>query len=391
VNEPWTWLCLLVLGIQAGCAPRAPEHARNSAPYPPSTVIRSVSFDFTTHRRLAPGSDNWPLTWADDDHQYTSWGDGGGYRGTNRECRVSLGFGRVEGDPDAYRGIDVWGAPGCAPNPATFQGKSNSLLALNGRLYAWVHPGSDVRNLEWSRLYRSDDRGGTWEATGVEFTHAADSVGLLAFLQFGQGYQGARDGFVYVYATLLRTAVWEVQRPGELLLLRVPLDRIEDQAAYQYYAGLGPAGDPRWGPPEARRPAFRDPNGVMRNSAAYNAALGRYFLVTNHTARNQGNLALFEAPEPWGPWATVLYASGWPGNVADVPNNTFLAHFAPKWWSADGRGFVLVFTGKTANDSWNSVEGAFTVFAPDAVAPRARADSRTLFTTAARSKAAERR
>jgi hypothetical protein len=52
---------------------------------------------------------------------------------------------------------------------------------------------------------------------------------------------------------------------------------------------------------------------------------------------------------------------------------------------------VLVFTGKTANDSWNSVEGAFTVFAPDAVAPRARADSRTLFTTAARSKAAERR
>ena len=49
------------------------------APYPPSAVITGVTFDWSTHVRLAPGSDNWPITWADDDHQYTCWGDGGGF------------------------------------------------------------------------------------------------------------------------------------------------------------------------------------------------------------------------------------------------------------------------------------------------------------------------
>ena len=30
-------------------------------PYPTSQVIERVEFDFTTHRRLAAGSDNWPV------------------------------------------------------------------------------------------------------------------------------------------------------------------------------------------------------------------------------------------------------------------------------------------------------------------------------------------
>jgi len=49
-----------------------------AAPYPSSTVITDMNFDFSTHTREAEGSDNWPITWADDDHQYTSWGDGNG-------------------------------------------------------------------------------------------------------------------------------------------------------------------------------------------------------------------------------------------------------------------------------------------------------------------------
>ncbi len=45
-------------------------------PYPPRPIIRQITFNWSSHLRLASGSDNWPVTWADDDNQYTVWGDG---------------------------------------------------------------------------------------------------------------------------------------------------------------------------------------------------------------------------------------------------------------------------------------------------------------------------
>ncbi len=80
--------------------------------YPPSPVIAGLSLDWSTHRRHALGSDNWQLTWADDDHQYGAWGDGGGFGGSNDEGRVGLGFARIEGDWQNYRGFNVWGGKG---------------------------------------------------------------------------------------------------------------------------------------------------------------------------------------------------------------------------------------------------------------------------------------
>ncbi|HJX09709.1 MAG TPA: hypothetical protein VJ733_04335 [Candidatus Binatia bacterium] len=41
----------------------------------------------STLRNLAPYSDNWCITWADNDHQYTSWGDGGGFGGDQKDGR----------------------------------------------------------------------------------------------------------------------------------------------------------------------------------------------------------------------------------------------------------------------------------------------------------------
>ena len=96
--------------------------AATKPPYPPSPLIRDVRFDFSTLDRRAPGSDNWPLTWADDDRQYAAWGDGGGFGGTNRDGRVGLGVARVQGTADAYRGVNVWGGKN-SEAPATFAGK----------------------------------------------------------------------------------------------------------------------------------------------------------------------------------------------------------------------------------------------------------------------------
>ena len=50
------------------------------APYPPSPVIKRVIWaPVGTVVRKAQGGDNWPITWADDGHLYTAYGDGNGF------------------------------------------------------------------------------------------------------------------------------------------------------------------------------------------------------------------------------------------------------------------------------------------------------------------------
>ncbi|HEY7529933.1 MAG TPA: DUF4185 domain-containing protein [Gemmatimonadota bacterium] len=336
----------------AGCSggdPSDPDRRPVPEDVPGVLDFGTIAFDFRTHQRLAEGSDNWPLTWADDDHQYTSWGDGGGFGSE----RASLGVARIEGGPDAVRGVNVWTG---AEHPGVLRGKSYGIVSVDGVLWMWVSPRSGAFNWDEARLYRSADHGATWTDTGVAFDGARDRVAIPSFLQFGRDYAGARDGFVYVYATNFHLRDWVVQRPGEIVLLRVPRGSLADRGSWEFFAGLDAEGRPRWTADVAgREPVLRDPNGVMHTSAIHNPGLARYLLVTSHSQASAGNIAIRAAPEPWGPWTTVLYESSW--GVPHVPANTFYWNFSPKWLSADGRSFVMVFTGTDENDSWNLVRG----------------------------------
>jgi hypothetical protein len=343
--------------------------AAQQPPYAPSPVISEVVWDFSSHKQQAPGSDNWPITWADDDRQYTTWGDGGGFGGTNSDGRVSLGVARVEGSVTSYTGFNVWG--GKNPEwPATFGGKSYGILSVAGVLYMWVSPGSDTNNYNEARLYKSDNHGASWTPASWAFVQS-EGVILPTFLQFGKDYQGARDNFVYIYANRLKiSSTLSVQKPGEITLMRVPKTRIMDRVAYEFFAGLDVAGNPTWTTDLAiQRPVFTDPNGVGWNtSVSYNLGIGRYLLLTEHTSSSRGNLGMFDGPTPWGPWTTVTYTSAFGSPI--IESNTFFWNFANKWLSADGKSFVLVFTGTGSNDAWNTVQGTFVVSAfPDSTPP----------------------
>src|SRR6266581_1433784 len=75
--------------------------------YPPSPVIRGIQWAPTnTIIRLANGSDNWPMTWADDDALYTAYGDGNGFEPQLKE-KLSLGLAKVLGHPRDIRGINL--------------------------------------------------------------------------------------------------------------------------------------------------------------------------------------------------------------------------------------------------------------------------------------------
>jgi hypothetical protein len=336
-------------------------------PYPPSPVIARVEFDWATHRRLAPGSDNWPITWADDGNLYAAWGDGGGFGGTNSQGRVLLGIARIEGNPPDYTGRNVWG--GHAPeHPAQFGGKSYGILSVGGVLYLWVAPQPNP-HLATSQIAFSKNHGATWEFADWKFEFK-DAITIPTFVNFGRDYAGARDGYVYSYyihpqwgpgiATKTKAHTFDVHAPGRLYLSRVPKDAILQRNRYEFFAGLDPkTKQPLWSRDLAKKqPAFADANGVGWNvSVTYNAGLKRYLLTTEHTETHAGKFGLFDAPEPWGPWTTIAYDDAWGADHVEV--STFYWVFTPKWINPDGTQFTMLFTGKNTNDSFNTLTGRF--------------------------------
>lgn len=339
--------------------------ATGTPPYPPSPVIERVEFDFRTHRRLAPGSDNWPTTWAADGNLYAAWGDGGGFGGTNSKGRVLLGVARITGDAENYQGRNVWG--GHDPeHPAQFGGKSYGILSVDRVLYMWVAPQPNP-HLATSQIASSRDFGATWTLADWKFRFG-EGLTIPTFLNFGRDYAGARDNYVYSYfieptwgpgvAKQTKAHTFDVHRPGRVHLARVPKDRILDRGGYEFFTGLA-GGHPGWSPNIGRKqPVCEDPNGVGWNlSVSFNPGLRRYLLATEHAETHAGKFGLFDAPEPWGPWTTVAYDERWGEGHIEV--STFYWNFNQKWLSADGTHFTMIFTGKNTNDSWNTVQGRF--------------------------------
>jgi hypothetical protein len=337
-----------------------------NAPYPDSEVIEGFELDWSTHQRGAEGSGDWGITWADNDHQYTAWGNGGGFGEPGADDRVFLGFARIEGDADNYRAVNVWGGAD-AENPAEFGGKAYSLLSVEGTLYTWRCGDTDgATSLDFQELYRSTDYSATWRSTGVKFTQSSFADGdpgfyCPTFLQFGKDYGGARDDYVYMYApNIQQTASLYPQVPGEVILIRAPKTRVNVRSAYEFYAGVGTDGEPVWTfDANDRLPVFEDAeNGITQHIATvYNPGLDRYILATEHSAHAEGNIGIYDAPTPWGPWTTVHFSDSF--GRFETLDNGFMWVFPSKWLSENGEDFVMIYTGKGRNDSWNTLKGRF--------------------------------
>jgi hypothetical protein len=338
-------------------------------------VIQGIEWDFGTLVTAAGGSDLWPATWAADDHLYLTWGDGGGFGGDNSQGRVTVGVARIEGSPTDWTGFNVFG--GVSPeSPATFPGKANSLMAVDGSLYMFV-----TEQDRWLRgkIARSDDGGHTWRFNGGtfdesdwDFTEEGGAFAAAAFLQFGRDGNGSRDGYIYLYSEKVRT-----QENKDLLLGRVPRDKIQDRPSYEFFTGLDEGDNPRWSANlAAAQPVLTDSAGINWGFAVvYHPVLCRYFLTCRPVDAAGGKFgawSIFEAPEPWGPWSTAVRYEDWD---RDTPlagaNEQILFNFPAKWIDADGQTLWLV---ASVNDSFNLLRGRL-LFAEDAVLPAPVRDS----------------
>lgn len=300
---------------------------------PPSPLIQGIEWaPAVTIIRRAPGSDNWPLTWGDDDHLYTAYGDGRGFE-PFVEKKLSLGLARIGGGPEGFSGSNLR-APDVEQVGDGARGKKASgILMVDGVLYLWV------RNAENSQLARSADRGRTWTWSDWCFTR---SFGCPTFLNFGRNYAGARDEYVYVYSHESDSAY---QAADGMVLARVPRDRVFQRDAYQFFVEMQDE-RPLWTDDIDRRGfVFAAPGRCYRSSVSYNAPLKRYLwcqVFPGTDARFEGGFAVYDAPEPWGPWSRVFFTKKWdvgPGETASLPT---------KWISDDGLTVHLVFSGNDA-------------------------------------------
>lgn len=359
--KPVRYLLTLMIALVAVC----PAHAAEP-PYPRSAVIEDIKWHWETHSTAAPGSDLWPVTWGPDGDIYTAWGDGGGFGGTNSDGRVSMGFARVEGPPEKYRGVNINGGK-IAEHPASFPrtGKTGGILFVDGTLYARLN----LQDGKWPdvnhSLAWSDDRGATWKQTAWMFPKGAGNFKPARFLNFGRDHSGVPedlDGFVYIYG--FRQAA---QGAGNSTYLsRVPKTTMKDRAAYEFFAGLD-GGQAIWSSDvDAVKPVFSDPRGVTPTTGVvYHPVLKRFILTSFHTG--PGQLGVFDAPQPWGPWTTVAYYEDW-GRMG-AAGHGLNCDFPQKWMSEDGRAMWCVFSvygtgaqqGIKAHDKFNLVKVSLTV------------------------------
>lgn len=301
------------------------------APYPPSRVIRGVHWaPQESILRKARGSDIWPLTWADDDAQYTAYGDGKGFELQVPE-KLSLGFAKVVGPPEHFNGINIRSTSGERKGEGHKGLKASGMLMVGGVLYMWV------RNADNSQLAWSSDHAKSWTWCGWRFE---TSFGCPTFLNFGKDYAEARDDYVYIYSPDGDSAY----RPADrMVLARVPKAQITDRRAYEFFKGLGAGGMPLWTMDiRERRAVFGHAGGCYRSAVSYDAGLRRYLWcqsLPGGDARFRGGFGIYDAPEPWGPWTTVYFTEHWdvgPGETCSFPT---------KWMSADGKTVFLVFSG----------------------------------------------
>ena len=343
----------LVLAGAFACATHA------ASPYPASPVIETITWHEDTHDTAAPGSDLWPVTWGSDGNIYTSWGDGGGFGGTNSDGRVSIGFARIEGSQTSWTGINVNGGKN-AENPASIgKGKSAGMISVDGTLYAWINTQNSSTpdyKLAWSA-----DLGATWQQSSWTFSSGTFTLG--SFLNFGKDNAGARDGYVYHYGGKWGANV------KETYLARVPKAQMKTKSAYECFAGLDGNGQPTWTSNMTNRaPVFTHPNspefnGAKKIQVVYNPAIQRYILTRFHNG--VGGMGIYDAPEPWGPWTTVAYYDSWRGMANSGEGLT--CSFPRKWMSADGKTMWCVFSvyssggAGDAHDRFNLIKTTLTL------------------------------
>lgn len=355
----WRVWCLVLVTAGADLALSWSQSNSARAPYPASAFISGMIWHWETRVTAAPGSDLWPVTWGPDDNLYTAWGDGGGFGGTDSDGRVALGFGRIEGSPEYWRGVNVNGGKNPENSPSfPLKGKTTGLVCVDGTLYATLN----LEDASWPdvthALAWSTNKGATWLLADWRFPKGPGQFQPAKFVSFGKDYSGLpRHLGSYVYLCGPKQCA-DRGSGSRLYLARVPRNQLRNPGAYSFFQGLDRNGKPTWNSQDSgAEPIFTDLNGVTPGAIIYVSGLKRFLLTCFHSG--PGQLGVFEGPNLWGPWKTVGYYENW-GEMG-TQGEGLTCGFVPKWIAPDGRTLWAIFAvygegakkGINAHDKFN--------------------------------------
>jgi len=303
--------------------------AEGNLPYPPSTAITDMQFDWKTYKRQAEDSDNWPATWAEDGTVYTTYGDGGGFgEDAGTKAYVSLGLAKLTGNsartlsgqnligglnpslatcfPALGGLVDQRTAAGRTP-PCAGKGRAGkiySLLALDGTLYAWITPGSNEQAYQESRLHKAPIGTANWTRASWAFNAQSGSLHIVSpmFMQADRNLSGSDFVYAYAvgYAPVSGFALQRSREGGQAYLMRAPKNAdLTQQGVWTFYAGSTSNGPIFSGQQSAAKPVFKDPKGInWMIGATYVPTIRRYLLVTQYEETFSGKIGVFEASSP---------------------------------------------------------------------------------------------
>ena len=350
-----------------------------------AAVNGTVPVDGTV-TRLGGQGDGYKMTVAADGRQIVVVNDGPGWAPPPATF-FSTRLWTAEGPPsdvrfaqlDGYPFVDRAAHPENAPH---YYG--NGVIAIGQNLYQFLATldAAEDRPRRWTgaKLIHSSDGGATWQnldgsrpvvwedwneqsRTRFPFFNEPDGCfSLLAFLQQGRVYGANRDGYVYVYG--LNGSVDGLM--NQLMLFRVPKERLLDRSAYRFFAGRAGSGRARWSADIAdRRPVHTFPRGWVNYtnlfpgdlvveswlpSVVWNEPLGLYMMSSAGIGcapdgtefGKPSYLGLWVSDNPWGPWRQIHEDTAWtPGG--DPKARAYSPQIAPGWISADGKSFWLVW------------------------------------------------
>lgn len=349
-------------------------------PQEESDYIVQVKWD--RYRYHCAEGDMWPQTWGLDGNLYAAAGDN---KGSPMNFWKVSSYGAWSDsqrlDPAKLTNTNDWtldlvdelpvDPKVYCTNPKAPSVKPAGLLDVDGTLYFAVQAQNYGEEPTFNRqrnlhgwMITSQDYGHSWnrEATPTDFF-----TGRLAschFLQFGRGYQGALDGYVYAYFPCGEDGASYWENGDGMLLGRVPKEEILRREAWSFYAGRDRLGQPRWSALETDAQwVFRYPKMTGENHVCYNPGLRRFLMGNYSFIDNQlrprpihqmswpqayrSQLTLFEAEYPWGPWKLFYRDDDW-GTYGD-----YQPSFPTKWMFEDGHLMLMVSSGSW--DDYNFV------------------------------------
>ena len=302
--------CMVLLGVCGSSWPglSVAQTMPKGRPYPPSAIIKSLTID-PARQSLGDG-DNWPITWADDDAQYTVYCDGKGFGGGSGEGSMSLA--KITGSPPNIKGENI--ALTVRPQDGRGRGRAQGQRVAHGRrrsLHVGAEPEQGRHRLQPGVVERPCHRPGRGP-TGASRRSAIRSGSM-------PGRTTRRP----------RTSTPTCTRPTRPVPTRPrttsfwPVCRRIGSRTRKRIGSL-----PGW-TTEASRSGRRSSRTASRSSPTPATATAPMWSTTRPSnaicsarplrgllgwcGTDVKYLGIFDSPTPWGPWTTVTQIDGWGG------------------------------------------------------------------------------